>query len=47
MTTGPYPRLQIDTTASGAVSQAGSALLTETVAATGLKRELTGALAAL
>ena len=39
-TTGFYPRLTVDTTASGAVGQAGGVLLTETIAASGLGREL-------
>jgi hypothetical protein len=39
-TTGFYPRLNVDTTTSGAVAQAGGVLLTETVAATGIGREL-------
>ena len=43
-TTGFYPRLKVDTTASGAVSQAGGVLLTETIAATGLGRELSAGL---
>ena len=43
--TGFYPRVEVDTTASGAVGQAGGVLLTETVAATGLGRELSAALA--
>jgi Transposase DDE domain group 1 len=44
-TTGFYPRLKVDTTASGAVGQAGGVLLTETIAATGLGGELSVALA--
>jgi hypothetical protein len=44
-TTGFYPRVQVDTSASGAVGQAGGVLLTETVAVTGLGRELAAALA--
>lgn len=44
-TTGLYPRVKVDTSASGAVGQAGGVLLTETVAATGLGRELSAALA--
>lgn len=44
-TTGFYPRLKVDTTASGAVSQAGGVLLTETIAATGLGRALSAGLA--
>ena len=43
-TTGPYPRLKVDTTASRAVGQAGGVLLTETIAASGLGRELSAAL---
>ena len=43
-TTGFYPRLSVDTTTSGAVGQAGGVLLTETIAATGLGRELSAAL---
>ncbi|MBC7632039.1 IS1380 family transposase [Aeromicrobium sp.] len=44
-TTGFYPRLSVDTTTSGAVAQADGVLLTETVAATGLGRELSRELA--
>ncbi len=44
-TTGFYPRLTVDTTTSGAVAQAGGVLLTETVAATGIGRELSSELA--
>ena len=44
-TTGFYPRLQVDTRASTAVGQAGGVLLTETIAVTGLGRELSAALA--
>jgi hypothetical protein len=44
-TTGFYPRVGVDTSASGAVGQAGGVLYTETVAVTGLGRELTAALA--
>ena len=44
-TTGFYPRLIVDATASSAAGQAGGVLLTETIAATGLGRELSGALA--
>ena len=44
-TTGFYPRLSVDTTTSGAVSQAGKLLLTETIAVTGLGRELPAGLA--
>lgn len=40
-----YPRTHVDTTASGAVGQAGGVLLTETVAATGLGAQLSAALA--
>jgi len=43
-TTGLYPRLKVDTTASGAVGQAGGVLLTETIAASGLGRQLSAAL---
>jgi len=43
-TTGLYPRLKVDTTMSGAVGQAGGVLLTETIAASGLGRELSAAL---
>ncbi len=39
-----YPRVQLDTTASGAVGQAGGVLLTEAIAATGLGPELSTAL---
>jgi len=41
---GLYPRIQVDTTASGAVGQAGGVLLTETIAATGLGAALSAAL---
>ena len=44
-TTGFYPRVRVDTSASGAVGQAGGVLLTQTVTATGMGRELSGALA--
>lgn len=44
-TTGFYPRVRVDTSASGAVGQAGGVLLTETVAVTGLDREMSAALA--
>src|SRR5665647_313150 len=44
-TTGLYPQLRVDTDASGAVGQAGGVLLTETIAASGLGRELSAALA--
>jgi hypothetical protein len=40
--TGFYPRLQVDTTKSGAVGQAGGVLLTETIAAAGLGPALSG-----
>ena len=43
-TTGFYPRLTVDTAASGAVGQAGGVLLTETIAVSGLGRELSDAL---
>jgi len=43
-TTGLYPRLKVDTTTSGAVGQAGGVLLTETIAASGVGRELSAAL---
>ena len=43
-TTGLYPQLKVDTTGSRAVGQAGGVLLTETIAATGLGRELSAAL---
>ena len=43
-TTGLYPRVKVDTSGSGAVGQAGGVLLTDTVAATGLGRELSAAL---
>jgi hypothetical protein len=43
-TTGFYPRLTVDTTASGAVGQAGGVQLTETITATGLGGELSAAL---
>jgi hypothetical protein len=42
---GFYPRLKTDVRASGAVGQAGGVLLTETVSATGLDRELAQSLA--
>ena len=35
--TGFYPRIQVDTTNSGAVGQAGGVLLTEAIAAAGLR----------
>ena len=44
-TTGFYRRLHVDTRASAAVGQAGGVLLTETIAVTGLGRELSAALA--
>ncbi len=44
-TTGFYPRPRVDTSACGAVGQAGGVLLTQTVAATGLGAELSAALA--
>lgn len=44
-TTRFYPRVQVDTSPSGAVGQAGGVLLTETVAVTGLAGELSAALA--
>ena len=44
-TTGFYPRVQVDMSASGAVGQAGRVLLTQTITATGLGRELSVALA--
>ena len=43
--TGWYPRLRVDTSASAAVGQAGGVLLTRTVAVTGLDRFLSAALA--
>lgn len=43
-TTGFYPRPRVDVAATGAVGQAGGVLLTETVIATGLGRELSAAL---
>ena len=43
--TGFYPHLKVDTAASGAVGQAGGVVLTETIAATGLGKELSAALA--
>src|SRR5664280_1754226 len=42
--TGFYPRLQVDTTNSGAVGQAGGVLLTETIAAAGLGPAMSAAL---
>lgn len=42
--TRAYPRLEVDTANVPAVGQAGGVLLTETVAATGLYRELSAAL---
>jgi len=44
-TTGFYPRVRVDTSGSGAVGQVGGVLLTQTVTATGMGRELSGALA--
>jgi Transposase DDE domain group 1 len=44
-TTGFYPRPRVDTASSGAVGQAGGVVLTETIAATGLGRELSTVLA--
>ena len=44
-TTGFYPHVNVDTSASGAVGQAGGVLLTQTITTTGLGRELSGALA--
>ena len=43
-TTGFYPRIQVDTTNSGAVGQAGGVLLTETIAAAGLGPAMAAAL---
>ena len=43
-TIGFYPRIQVDTTNSGAVGQAGGVLLTETIAAAGLGRAMSAAL---
>jgi hypothetical protein len=43
--TGFYPRIQVDTTNSGAVGQAGGVLLTETIAAAGLGPAMSAALA--
>ena len=42
-TTGFYPRLQVDTARCSAVGQAGGVLLTETIRASGLGRELSAA----
>ena len=42
--TGFYPRLRVDTAGRGAVGQAGGVLLTQTIAASGLDRELSAAL---
>ena len=42
--TGFYPRIQVDTTNSGAVGQAGGVLLTETIAAAGLGPVMSAAL---
>ena len=44
-TTHLYPRVHTDTTGSAAVGQAGGVLLTETIRAVGLDRELSAALA--
>jgi len=44
-TTGLYPRVRVDTSATGAVGQAGGVLLTRTVTATGLDRHLSAVLA--
>lgn len=43
--TGFYPRVTVDTTTSAAVGQAGGVLLTETIAVSGIGRELSHALA--
>ncbi len=43
--TGLYPRVRVDTSATAAVGQAGGVLLTRTVTATGLDRLLSAALA--
>ena len=43
-TTGFYPRIQVDTTNSGAVGQAGGVLLIETIAAAGLGSAMSAAL---
>jgi hypothetical protein len=43
-TIGFYPRIQVDTTNSGAVGQAGGVLLTETIAAAGLGPAMSAAL---
>jgi len=43
--TGVYPRVRVDTSATAAVGQAGGVLLTRTVTATGLDRHLCAALA--
>ena len=42
--TGFYPRIQVDTTNSGAVGQAGGVLLTETITAAGLGPAMSAAL---
>jgi hypothetical protein len=42
--TGFYPRIQVDTTNSGAVGQAGGVLLTEAITAAGLGPALSAAL---
>jgi len=44
--TGFYPRIQVDTTNSGAVGQAGGVLLTATIAASGLGPAMSDALSA-
>lgn len=44
-TTGFYPRLGVDTSASGVVGQAGGVLLTDVVMSTSLGSALTAALA--
>ena len=44
-TTGFYPRVKVDTAASGAVGEAGGVLLIETIAVTGLGRGLSATLA--
>jgi hypothetical protein len=43
--TGFYPRIRVDATARGVVSQAGGTLLTAAIRASGLDRELSAALA--
>ena len=42
--TGFYPRIQVYTTNSGAVGQAGGVLLTEAITAAGLGQALSAAL---